>query len=197
MKKPAVIRQYLILFIILFPIVVCKVSSPSPLVELSDHKEWKKLLRTKTNILAAFTGSKPGNVYTVLNDVSRAIKGTGTVVRVDCDGSDGKKLCKKLKVKAGVIKHFKNGDFHKDYDRKVTVKSMVSFNHLKAFLIKKTKKIIFNALQVSFMRDPTGELPWDEDDASVDVQHIMDANHWKKFLKKEKGKVLVMFYAPW
>lgn len=50
------------------------------------------------------------------------------------------------------LKHYKDGDFHKDYDRQLTVTSIVNF-----------------------MRDPTGDLPWEEDPIGVDVYHIQDA----------------------
>lgn len=50
------------------------------------------------------------------------------------------------------LKHYKDGDFHKDYDRQMTVTSIVNF-----------------------MRDPAGDLPWDEDPIGADVYHIQDA----------------------
>jgi len=65
-----------------------------------------------------------------------------------------KKLCKKLKVTPtpALLKHYKDGDFHKDYDRQITVSSVVNF-----------------------MRDPTGDLPWEEDPTGIDIIHINDA----------------------
>lgn len=68
--------------------------------------------------------------------------------------SDGKKLCKKLKVdlnKPYVIKHYKDGDFHKDYDRSETTSSMINF-----------------------LRDPTGDLPWEEDPSATSIYHLAD-----------------------
>lgn len=69
--------------------------------------------------------------------------------------SEIKKLCKKLKISPTpfVIKHYKDGDFFKDYDRQVSVSSIVNF-----------------------MRDPSGDLPWEEDPTGSDVFHITDAN---------------------
>lgn len=67
---------------------------------------------------------------------------------------EGKKLCKKLKIssdKAYTIKHYKDGDFHKDYDRSETVNSISNF-----------------------LRDPTGDLPWDEDPTATDIFHLQD-----------------------
>lgn len=64
-------------------------------------------------------------------------------------------MCKKLKVnpEPHILKHYKDGDFNKDYDRKETVGSMVNF-----------------------MRDPTGDLPWEEDSSANNIFHISDAS---------------------
>jgi hypothetical protein len=63
-------------------------------------------------------------------------------------------MCRKLKVSPEpfLLKHYKDGEYHKDYDRLETVQSMVNF-----------------------MRDPTGDIPWEEDSTAVDVVHISDA----------------------
>lgn len=68
--------------------------------------------------------------------------------------SEGRKVCKKYKVAPdpATLKHYKDGAFHKDYDRRHTVASMVNF-----------------------MRDPAGDLPWDEDAAAEDVLHLSNA----------------------
>lgn len=52
-----------------------------------------------------------------------------------------------------MIKHYKDGDFHKDYDRSDTVNSMTNF-----------------------LRDPMGDLPWEEDLNAVDVYHLQDGD---------------------
>lgn len=67
---------------------------------------------------------------------------------------ESKKLCKKMKVSPDpvVLKHYKDGDFHKDYDRQMTVASFVNF-----------------------LRDPSGDLPWDEEETTTDVLHIGDS----------------------
>lgn len=79
----------------------------------------------------------------------------GTMVVIDCSNNDLKKLCKKLKIvpEPHVIKHYKDGEFHKDYDRQLVASSITNF-----------------------MRDPTGDLPWEEDPAGADVLHVSDAN---------------------
>ena len=47
------------------------------------------------------------------------------------------------------------------------------------------------------LQDPSGDLPWEEDPSAQDVMHWTSPQHFNKFLKSEKGKVLAMFYAPW
>lgn len=63
-------------------------------------------------------------------------------------------MCKKLKANPNPIalKHYKDGEFHKDYDRQLTVTSIVNF-----------------------MRDPAGDLPWEEDPTGADVYHVSDS----------------------
>jgi hypothetical protein len=60
--------------------------------EVSDVKEWKRLLKTKTNVLIAFLpGPRREPVTTetlkVLTEVSDIVKGIGTVVTADCSTS--------------------------------------------------------------------------------------------------------------
>lgn len=144
-------------------------------VTISDQKDWKKLLRTKTNVLTLFhSGTGVSDLVTTLERVALAVKGEGTVCLVDC--SEDKKLCKNLRVKAEpfAIKHYKDGEFHKDYDRKLVEKSFVSF-----------------------IRNPTADAPWSEDSTASDVYHIEGPTEFEKLMKKEKKPVLVMFYAPW
>lgn len=124
---------------------------------LQNEKEFKKVLRTKNNVLVLFTnGAKENqNVLKVFRETSEVVKGLGTHVVIDCTSGELKKFCKKLKVvpQPYVIKHYKDGDFHKEYDRQMTVTSMGNF-----------------------MRDPTGDLPWEEDAEGVDVVHLPDTN---------------------
>ncbi len=65
-----------------------------------------------------------------------------------------------------------NGQFNKDYDRSVTVKSLYNF-----------------------LLDPTGDLPWEEEETAQDVIHINEEKMFNKVVKKSKNGVLVMFYA--
>ncbi|CAG7822630.1 unnamed protein product, partial [Allacma fusca] len=126
--------------------------------ELSDVKDWKKLIKTKTNVLIYFGNGKSSfqskGILSVLQEAAELIKGIGTVAIADCAG-EGKKLCKKVKASpaAGqyVLKHYNNGEFNKDYDRADRLSSIVNF-----------------------MKDPTGDLPWEEDETAKDVLHLPD-----------------------
>ncbi|XP_046982624.1 protein disulfide-isomerase A5 [Schistocerca americana] len=152
----------------------------APLVEeVSDVKELKKLLRTKNNVLVCFVSSLKRAVPTVkvFREAAGAIRGQGTMVLVDCSG-EARKMCRKLKVdpEPVVLRHYKDGEFHKNYDRPLTAQSIVSF-----------------------MRDPAGDAPWEEDPAAADVAHLPDAAALQKVLQRRDGprQMLVLFYAPW
>jgi len=150
-----------------------------PTIEnLQNEKEFKKLLKSKNNVLVLFLSNlkENSNVVKIFRESSEAVKGLGTMVIIDCSSTDLKKLCKKMKIvpEPYVLKHYKDGDFHKDYDRQIAVTSITNF-----------------------MRDPQGDLPWEEDPVGVDVFHLSDVNALTKLLKKETKPVLVMFYAPW
>lgn len=73
---------------------------------------------------------------------------------INCYSRESKKLCKKLKIDpevSYVLKHYKDGEYNKDYDRSETVSSMSNF-----------------------LRDPTGDLPWDEAPDATDIYHLQD-----------------------
>ena len=109
-----------------------KKTEKSLVESVKDHKDLKKVLRTKNNVLSIFYNNlkKSGDALKLLDEVSIDVKGLATILSVDCSDKDGKKLCKKLKIpsdKNYVLKHYKDGDFHKDYDRALKAKSMVTF----------------------------------------------------------------------
>ncbi len=145
---------------------------------VSDLKEWKKLLKTHTNVLALFSnGDKAvANFLPTFDKVSASIRGKGTLVSIDCSAKDGKKICKNLKVKPSpyILKHFKDGSYHKDYDRLLQEKSLQSF-----------------------MENPTADAPWSEDPSANDVRHLENPQQFETLLRKERKPVLTMFYAPW
>lgn len=147
-----------------FQILICETPNPlqaknsqkNVISDIVDIKDFKKLLRTKNNVLNLFVNSPKQNasIIKVFEDTAEHIKGQGTMVFTDCSGK-AKKLCKKLKVDPDpyIIKHYKDGEFHKNYDRKYTVLSMLNF-----------------------MRDPTGDIPWDEDSTASGIVHISDSS---------------------
>ncbi|XP_022832782.1 protein disulfide-isomerase A5 isoform X2 [Spodoptera litura] len=151
------------------------------ITDIGDIKDFKKLLRTKTNVLILYV-NEPKNSHTIVDvfkDTADAMKGQATLALIDCT-SEGRKLCKKLKVatdKPYYMKHYKDGEYHKDYDRNESSYSLSNF-----------------------LRDPTGDLPWDEDPTATDIFHLQDGEALNKFLKKGAGaykKSMIMFYAPW
>uniref|UniRef100_A0A9J8D4Z5 Protein disulfide-isomerase A5 n=2 Tax=Cyprinus carpio TaxID=7962 RepID=A0A9J8D4Z5_CYPCA len=130
----------------------------SPLIEkVSDHKDFKKLLRTRTNVLVLYTKSASSGdaQLKLLSDVAQAVKGQGTIAWVNCGDSEGRKLCKKVKVDPssktnGVdVLHYKDGTFHTEYNRPATFKSIVAF-----------------------LKDPSGPPLWEENPEAKDVVHI-------------------------
>ncbi|XP_058964969.2 probable protein disulfide-isomerase A4 [Pocillopora verrucosa] len=151
----------------------------SSIIEINDIKPFKKLQRTHTNLLVLFAQSErdASSRFEVLARVAEEIKGRGTVAYINCgESKDTKKMCKKLRVSPQpvVLKHYKDGDFNKDYDRRNTVKSMLNF-----------------------MNDPTGEMPWEEEEGTEDVRHVHTSSEFVKLTTKEKKPIMVMFYAPW
>uniref|UniRef100_A0A2M3ZE94 Protein disulfide-isomerase a5 n=1 Tax=Anopheles braziliensis TaxID=58242 RepID=A0A2M3ZE94_9DIPT len=159
-------------------LVHSKTQKSAVIDSIIEMKELKKLFRTKTNVLILFVAGSKENMAIIssFREAAETVKGQGTLVQFDCNHSEVKKICKKLKAHPApfVLKHFKDGDYHKDYDRQATSTSIVNF-----------------------MRDPTGDLPWEEDPVGADVVHVPDAVALGKFLKKEIKPTLVMFYAPW
>uniref|UniRef100_A0A665WHT2 Protein disulfide-isomerase A5 n=1 Tax=Echeneis naucrates TaxID=173247 RepID=A0A665WHT2_ECHNA len=130
----------------------------SPLIEkVSDHKDFKKLLRTRTNVLVLYTktATSGDSHLKLLSDVAQTVKGQGTIAWVNCGDSEGRKLCKKVKVdpsskRGGAeLLHYKDGTFHTEYQRPATFKSMVAF-----------------------LKDPSGPPLWEENPEAKDVIHI-------------------------
>ncbi|XP_072274008.1 protein disulfide-isomerase A5 [Pyxicephalus adspersus] len=154
----------------------------SPLIEkISDHKDFKKLLRTRNNVLVLYSQSAQGaeRQLKLLSDVAQDVKGRATISWVDCGDSEGRKLCKKLKVDPGKkngpeLLHYKDGTFHTEYNRPTTHKSIVAF-----------------------LKDPEGAPLWEENPEAKDVVHIDSEKDFRKLLKKEDRPLLMMFYAPW
>jgi len=159
------------------PITYAGAKSQVKLESFEDLKVFKKFLRTKTNVLVLFTKDEASikPISSLLNEVALATKGIATLATINC--GKAKKMCKKLKSNPNPreLKHFKDGEYHKDYDRQDTAKSMINF-----------------------LKDPAGELPWDEDSTANDVYHLQNSNELERLMKKTlKVPALIMFYAPW
>lgn len=127
------------------------IAGASTIIEIDKAKDLKKVIATKTNLLVLFaSSSKNSEVFTVKN-LLKSVE--GSFASIDCGNKDLKKLCKKSLPEGSsyVLKHYKDGAFNKDYDRQMNK----------------------NSLQ-TFMRDPTGEIPYEEDPTGRDVVHLLD-----------------------
>ncbi|KAG8432139.1 hypothetical protein GDO86_016681 [Hymenochirus boettgeri] len=171
-----------VVLLIIFPSVLLSIKV-SPLIEkISDHKDFKKLLRTRNNVLVLY--SKSASVaerpLKLLSDVAQDVKGRATVSWIDCGDAESRKVCKKVKVDPGAkssgveLLHYKDGTFHLEYNRPFTLKSIVAF-----------------------LKDPEGAPLWEENPEAKDVVHIDNEKDFRRFLKKEERPLLMMFYAPW
>ncbi|XP_078538157.1 protein disulfide-isomerase A5 [Lissotriton helveticus] len=172
----------LLVLLALFPSCLLSVKV-SPLIEkIGDHKDFKKLLRTRNNVLVLYSKSAAAadRPLKLLSDVSQAVKGIATVSWVDCGDTESRKLCKKVKVDPSSkengmeLFHYKDGVFHTEYNRPETLKSIVAF-----------------------LKDPEGAPLWEENPDAKDIVHIYSEKDFRRLLKKEDRPMLVMFYAPW
>lgn len=146
-------------------------------VTVTELKEWKKLIKTRNNVLALFTDGKNyvSEFLPMFEKVASSIRGKGTLVFVDCS-SQAKKMCKNLKHKPSpyALKHYRDGAFHKEYDRLMEEKSMLSF-----------------------MQKPTADPPWSEDPTAGSIRHIDGPTDLDVLFRTEKRPILMFFYAPW
>ncbi|KAI3387078.1 hypothetical protein SNEBB_000643 [Seison nebaliae] len=145
--------------------------------QITDLKEYKNVINSRSNLLVlwAKNNEQLHKHLKLLEETAKLIFTIGGFAVVNCEVA--KKVCKRHKIQTDsfILKHYKDGKFHKDYDRKMTKKSL-------AF----------------FMEDPSGDTPWEEEESSKNVVHIQSLAHWAKVLKSFKKKnLLVMFYAPW
>lgn len=142
---------FFLLNVFLISCVVNIASPASTIIQIEKAKDLKKTIAVKTNLLILYgAGSKNSEVVSVKNLLKSV---DGSFAFVDCTNKDLKKLCKKALPEGStyVLKHYKDGAFNKDYDRQMTK----------------------NSLQ-TFMRDPTGDIPFEEDPAGKDVVHLLD-----------------------
>uniref|UniRef100_A0A671XFB3 Protein disulfide isomerase family A, member 5 n=1 Tax=Sparus aurata TaxID=8175 RepID=A0A671XFB3_SPAAU len=101
----------LVLLVWLLPVL--EAVKVSPLIEqVSDHKDFKKLLRTRTNVLVLYTktAASGDSHLKLLSDVAQTVKVMG-----------------RFKKKKKHITGLPDGTFHTEYNRPATFKSMVAF----------------------------------------------------------------------
>jgi len=133
---------------------------------VSDHKEWKKLLKTRTNVLALFSNGENSvqNILPVFEKVAYAVRGQGTLLHVDCKSKEGKKLCKNLKVRPAMfeLKHYKDGSFPR------TMTGYCRRSPSRASCIT--------------------QLPWSEDPTAANVKHIEGPNDFRNSFTRRRNQ---------
>lgn len=129
------------------------VKCASTIIEIEKAKDFKKSLATKTNLLVLYTSNPKSSEVVTTKNLLKSVD--GSFAFVDCTVKDLKKLCKKVLMDDNVyvLRHFKDGVFNKDYDRQMTKQSLQNF-----------------------MRDPTGDIPYEEDSTAKDVIHLLETN---------------------
>jgi len=168
MKLP----KFLLLLVFLF---FCVCESADDIVRISDNKELKKLFKSRTNVLIMYTNEVDPVIISEYAVAASKVKGKGTLALVNCkENKATKKLCdgnldSKQKVS---VKHYKEGEFNKDFNRPFKAKSFERF-----------------------ILDPNTEAPWEEDPIAQDVVHVDDSSLDKTIARNLP--TLVMFYAPW
>ncbi|XP_029104402.1 protein disulfide-isomerase A5-like [Scleropages formosus] len=169
--------MYLFVLAVVWAVSALEAAQFSPLTErITDHKDFRKLLRTRTNVLVIYTKT----VLSLSGNPGDKAQGVHPEQDASTQDSDGRKLCKKMKVEpssesTGVkMLHYKDGTFHIEYTRPVTFKSLVAF-----------------------LMDPTGDPLWEENPEAKDITHIGTEEDLRQLLKKEERPIFIMFYAPW
>ncbi|CAD6196592.1 unnamed protein product [Caenorhabditis auriculariae] len=163
------IPGFLLFLIFLAIFVSCKDES---YILVEDYDDLKSLLRTKNNVLAYYF-KKGSDVTPLMKKVAVNVFGIATIIFINCDSSQ--KLCKKMKAdpQPFTLKHYANGEFSKDYDRKVSEASIVSF-----------------------LKNPMAEGPWNEDPVLRDVVHVDGEDDFVKLMEKEKNRLWCFSTRP-
>lgn len=140
-----------VLKLLLVLCVIHVITTAFTIIEIEKAKDLKKTIATKTNLLVLYASSSRNSEVVSARNLLKTVE--GSFAFVDCNNKDLKKVCKKSLPEGSsyVLKHYKDGAFNKDYDRQMTK----------------------NSLQ-NFMRDPTGEFPYEEDPSAKDVVHLLD-----------------------
>lgn len=59
----------------------------SAVEEVWDPKAFKQLLRTRTNVMVLFSRGRNPSVLRLYKEAAAEVRGIGTMILVDCDGS--------------------------------------------------------------------------------------------------------------
>jgi hypothetical protein len=78
----------LLLLVLQFNVYSTKDSKNAVVDNVYDIKDFKKIIRTKTNVLVCYTSSikQTTQVIKVFREAADVIKGQGTMVLMDCSG---------------------------------------------------------------------------------------------------------------
>ena len=81
-------HQQVTLCAVIFVACQGKKAGQKTLEEISDLKDYKKLLKTRTSVLICFTKSSKDSaaVIKLLGEVAETVRGTGTIATIDCGG---------------------------------------------------------------------------------------------------------------
>jgi hypothetical protein len=121
-------------------------------IKIEKAKDLKKTISTKTNLLVFYSNGKTPEITNAMNVLKTV---DGTIAFVDCSNKELKKsMCKKAlsENENYSLKHYKDGQFNKNFDRQMTK----------------------NSIQ-SFLKDPN-EIPFEEESSAKDVVHLLDVS---------------------
>lgn len=168
---------------------------PQPIEQIADNKSWKKLVKSRSNVLVAFSrdAALPAKLSSLLRQANEQVHGEGSIVHIACSNREHKPLCKKAGIvdvdpsakdkqsdkkqpppKDYILVHFQRGDSPPEpYTRPETVKAIVSF-----------------------LRDPTAPISYNEDDPNADALiQIGDSAQLGELLKNSPLPVLLMLFS--
>ena len=71
-----------------------KEAAKSLVIPVADHKEFKKLLRTKTNVMVIFVAvvKKSADVSAMVVEASSEVRGLATCITMDCITKEDRKI---------------------------------------------------------------------------------------------------------
>ena len=167
---------------------------PSFLEDISDNKAWKKLAKSRSNVLVAFSrgAALPSKLSTLLRQANDQVRGEGSIVHIACTNRDHKALCKK----AGLIEDDHKPDKSKEHDKQLPKDYvLVHFPRGDAAPSPYTRQETVRAI-VSFLRDPTSPVSYNDDDPNADaLVQISNSAQLGELLKNSPLPVLLMVFS--